>query len=114
MAHTSLPWMIERAILNGRDYGIERIAPVNPDVDLCIEGSGGARSYTRTIASFVRTTDDEDNAALIVRAVNSHADLLAALKWFVDDISGTHTRMIDFDANVARARAAIKKADPTQ
>jgi len=46
------------------------------------------------------------NARLIAAA----PDLLQALKWFIDDIDGTHTVMVDFDANVDAARAAIAKA----
>ena len=38
-------------------------------------------------------------------------DLLEALKWFIDDIDGTHTVMVEFDANVERARVAIAKAE---
>lgn len=42
--------------------------------------------------------------------VASAPDLLEALAWFIDDIDGTHTVMVDFDANVERARAAISSA----
>lgn len=49
----------------------------------------------------------EANARLIAAA----PELLGALKWFIADIDGTHTSMIDFDANVARSRAAIAKAE---
>ena len=48
----------------------------------------------------------EANAHMIAAA----PDLLAALKWFIDDIDGTHTVMVEFDENVERARAAIAKA----
>ncbi len=48
----------------------------------------------------------EANAHLIASA----PELFEALKWFIDDISGTHTVMLDFDANVVRARAALAKA----
>jgi hypothetical protein len=34
--------------------------------------------------------------------------LRAALRWFIDDIDGTHTVMLEFDAAVARARAALE------
>ncbi len=35
-------------------------------------------------------------------------EVIEALRWFIDDIDGTHTVMRDFDAAVARARAAIE------
>ena len=41
------------------------------------------------------------------RLIASAPDLLAALQWFVDDIDGSHTVMVDFDVNMERARAAI-------
>jgi hypothetical protein len=47
------------------------------------------------------------NALLMAAA----PELLAALKWFIDDIDGTHTAMVDFDRNVELARAAIAKAE---
>lgn len=34
----------------------------------------------------------------------------AALQWFIDDIDGTHTVMLDFDDAVMRARAALSPA----
>jgi hypothetical protein len=52
----------------------------------------------------------EPNAHLMAAA----PDLYAALKWFIDDIDGTHTVMVDFDANVERARAALELARGTQ
>lgn len=33
--------------------------------------------------------------------------LIEALRWFIDDIDGDYTVMAEFDANVARARAAL-------
>ena len=50
------------------------------------------------------------DARRIVRAWNSHDDLLEALQWFIDDIDGTHTKMTEFDENVGRSRDAIAKA----
>jgi len=41
----------------------------------------------------------------------SHDALLAALRWFINDIDGTHTVMLEFDAAVTRARAAIAAAE---
>jgi hypothetical protein len=36
-----------------------------------------------------------------------------ALRWFIDDIDGTHTVLLDFDAAVERARAALAHKDKT-
>jgi hypothetical protein len=44
------------------------------------------------------------------RLIAAAPDLLEALSWFINDIDSTHTMMVDFDANVERARAAIAKA----
>lgn len=52
--------------------------------------------------------DDEKIAS--VRLIAAAPDLLEALSWFINDIDGTHTVMVDFDANVERARNAIAKA----
>jgi len=50
--------------------------------------------------------EQQANARLIAAA----PDLLEALSWFINDIDGTHTVMVEFDENVAKARAAIAKA----
>jgi len=44
------------------------------------------------------------------RLMSAAPDLLEALSWFINDIDDTHTVMVDFDANVDRARVAIAKA----
>lgn len=58
--------------------------------------------------------DEIDNARYIVRAVNSHADILAALEECVIAIDGTDAERLGLqcdDTTIAnRARAAIKKA----
>lgn len=35
--------------------------------------------------------------------------LRAALGWFIRDIDGTHTEMVAFDANIARAREVLER-----
>ena len=95
MAHTPGPWINDQGLVNGSETRA-RFAP-GVSVDLFDADEYPAELHDEMMA----------NAALIASA----PDLLAALKWFVDDISGNHTRMIDFDANVVRARAAIAKAE---
>ena len=96
--HSPLPWTPRRSQVFGttdiRDvYDAER-----REVHLMGFGlTGGAKAAA--------------NADLIVRAVNAHDELYAALKWFVDDIDGTHTVMVDFDCNVERARKALAVAE---
>ncbi len=48
----------------------------------------------------------EANARLIAAA----PELADALKWFIDDIDGTHTKMTEFAEAVEAARAALAKA----
>lgn len=67
---------------------------------------------TITVASMDRAMtatlgEARANAHLIAAA----PELLTALKWFIDDIDGTRTRMLDFKRNVELARAAIAKAE---
>jgi len=56
---------------------------------------------------------DYDQSIANARLIAEAPDLLAALKWFVDDLTAEHAVMVDFDANVARARAAIARAEGT-
>ena len=58
---------------------------------------------------------DEDMSDELPAAANAHMlaaskRLYEALKWFIDDIDGTHTAMVDFDANVEAARHALAAA----
>ena len=52
--------------------------------------------------------------AEITRLRSVNAGLVAALRWFIDDIDGTHTVMVEFDANVVRSRIAILAAEEPQ
>lgn len=94
--HTPAPWTLE----NNQIFGTCNDKPTAFPVAIC---QGGTR-------------DEADaNAALIVRAVNSHADLLAALQAFVCDmdITGRWTTGVPVtinSAHIAAMRAALKKA----
>ncbi len=68
-------------------------------------GQISARQYGEIIAII-----EDGNARRKMAAAH---DLLAALRWFIDDIDSTHTVMVDFDDNVERARAAIARATQT-
>lgn len=91
-AHTKGPWRAVKAshgpidILDDQGRGIVTVY------------GGGVGSESK-----------EANARLIAAA----PDLYEALRWFIDDIDGTHTVMLDFDENVAKARAALAKASPS-
>jgi hypothetical protein len=53
---------------------------------------------------------DSHERAARARLIAAAPEMLAALSWFINDIDGAHTVMVDFDTNVERARAAITKA----
>lgn len=74
-----------------------------------------AKAYV-TIGGQSFACSSKRQAARLSAAVNAAVqaacnDLLEPLKWFVDDIDGRQTVMLDFDANVERARAALAKAE---
>ena len=52
----------------------------------------------------------EEEAHANARLIAAAPEMFEALKWFIDDIDGTRTAMLDFDANVLRARTALQKA----
>lgn len=91
--HSPLPWVIGTAV---------------PDTVFDADHRG--------VASCARLLNDEANAALIVRAVNSHADLLAALEWAMGTIQPpihdgeNGNPLSSYGAEYAAARAAIAKA----
>lgn len=60
----------------------------------------------RILGEPIEAEEAQANARLMATA----PQLLEALKWFIDDIDGTHTVMLDFDANVMRARRALAAA----
>lgn len=61
-------WRVRYTEAHGRRYGLRDVALLDPDAFLCIEGSGGARSYTATVCTFPGTNRDEEHAALIAAA----------------------------------------------
>lgn len=94
--HTPGPWVAQRspATHDGQyDFAIHGVKAT------VIAEAFGRDSRGNIVAA-------EANARLIAAA----PDLLEALRWFIEDIDGTHTEMLDFDANVTRSRAALAKA----
>jgi hypothetical protein len=96
--HTPLPWVIERGadnplIVAHTEAGPLTVAEVLDDV-------------------YPYTAEQRANAELIVRAVNSHADLLTALEQIAEsdgDCEQQKFRLTRFQASQV-ARAAIHKA----
>ncbi len=88
--HTPLPWMAD-----GGEVRAE-------------SGNG------RTVALLYSiTNEDEANAALIVRAVNSHDDLVSALEIMIRAFNVSDVDPIVAFTSIERARAALKKAGAT-
>jgi hypothetical protein len=50
-----------------------------------------------------------ENAQLIVRAVNAHADLTAALQWMIDETEHIVETDTDLDRALANARALLAR-----
>lgn len=97
-----LPWRLEEVA----DTGGEDCIPI------CEILSGDGTTRAALVAEHVHGPDAE----LIVRAVNCHADLLAALRWMVendDTERGGEWETINayWIAGLERARAAIAKAE---
>ena len=80
--HTPLPWAIDQSGL--------RLEVINEETTFTVCRFGGL------------TPPHSANAALIVRSVNNHADLLAVLEYVVQQCDGMPV--------AARCRAAIAKA----
>lgn len=104
------PWVAENGVSPDQDdwRGLAVIA-VLPEAE-----RDGIRTPTRGMVAWVNAglgaCSTDEQAIATGRLIAAAPELLAALQWFVDDIDGTHTVMMEFDANVARARAAIAKA----
>lgn len=104
--HTPGPWTVRRS------RGVMGVSVERWAIDGPPQGLAG-RWWVCTAESDEPT--DEANAEFIVRACNSHDDLLAALKELLEDPDyqiaiGGNPRAVD--AMLARARAAIAKAEP--
>lgn len=109
-----------RYIMGFRRYGMNGAQPtfaiggiMQPASELVAfaVGDGTARGFKEadkdpSVYRYDVREIDHPDARLIAAA----PDLLEALSWFINDIDSTHTKMVDFDANVERARAAIAKA----
>lgn len=112
-AHSPLPWTREgwngdsSSTNNYRDGCVLRGKIISAD------GHAIASSGAFGVVSGKTPKQSIANAELIVRAVNSHAELLAALAWYADKVSGIHgnddAEALEDDQG-ERARAAIAKA----
>lgn len=113
-------WRVRYTEVHGRRYGLLDVALSDPEALLCMEGSGGARSYTATVCTFPGTNRDEEHARLIASA----PDLVEALEWALAELDALSNRLVQFaypqgmamlgrenqsDRYIA-ARAALSKA----
>lgn len=105
--HTPLPWQVWQTLINCNEYGGHWIEPADKDQDICISGSGGARSYTRRVIDTQIHDDNKANAEFIVRACNSHYDLLECLKNSIDAME----KFGIADGGIPAAKEAIDKAE---
>ena len=95
--HTPLPWRYERA----------NPSPTTGE-HLIAGGKPGYLAEVRDCGS----GDVAANAALIVRAVNCHSDLLEALKAIVAGLSfGDDEGLVEYAEPMIAARAALAKAE---
>ena len=93
VAHTPLPW---RTLSNGRDAFIEHVN----------DSSGQKRIAFMCLPVIER----EANAALIVRAVNCHQELVDALKECIDELTANPNDGFTL-LTLQRAESAIRRAE---
>lgn len=108
-AATQDEWAIRYVMPDGT-CGIYDIATADPEALRLMSGSGGARSWTRTIFDLPGADTDEANAAYIVAAQPSVIlALLEERKRLVERVGGTEglSRMVDH----WRARATAAEAE---
>lgn len=103
--HTPLPWTIDTDG-TGRQFAIVTSThdADGPDDDVCEVYGGNADDYETRVA----------NAVLIVNAVNSRDDLLAACKmllWYYETFRDSTPKGPTELDDIASARAAIAKAE---
>lgn len=101
--HTPGPWRFDDGVVDTAEGGMEICTVCCADDFPCITDT-----EDKTEAEVRAEVDAECDAN--GRLIAAAPDMLQALRWFIDDIDGTHTVMVDFDSNVARARAAIARA----
>lgn len=78
--HTPTPWAVRETILHGTRYGGLWIEPEDAEYLVPLSGPGGAKSYTSRVVDIQDHDHNDANARFIVKAVNSHDGLVAALK----------------------------------
>jgi hypothetical protein len=88
--------------------------PWSAGIDNTIWGSDGfrvARMHPPDVGIVDLPTREKEDAEFICRAVNSHDDLLAALRAILFQVR--QGKVLERDACIAQARAAIAKAEGT-
>jgi hypothetical protein len=88
--HTPTPWSLNEQTVK------------SPPYELTVAFCGGAAGCSGTDGRIITRQEAEANAALIVRAVNAHDDLVAALRNLIS--------MADFFMTDAPQRVAIEEA----
>lgn len=110
--HTPGPW-------KARDYRSDGKAGNAQDGSIwidCVAYTKSGRAIGGTVAEVYARgtgTDDPSVQGANARLIAAAPELLAALEWFVTDLTAERSSMVDFDANLASARAAIQKARNT-
>ncbi|MBZ5673735.1 MAG: hypothetical protein LAP61_05755 [Acidobacteriia bacterium] len=98
--HTPTPWLIEPPSM-----GFSQITGANGELVFGLAAGGPSEKQPDAVC--------EANAALIVRAVNSHAELLEALENLVADMTSSAELKLyisEDDETIKAARIAIAKA----
>jgi len=90
---------------------IEKLTPVERIESFCIQHRR-QRASDNVIHGLHLGTEREAELRCsdLEQVMAASKELYETLAWFIDDIDGTHTVMVDFDANVDRARAALVAA----
>ena len=95
--HTPVPWKVGRWVKHGEDLLYLPIVAGEAIIASC-----------NAVAPHAPCVEEiEQNAHLIVRAVNCHDDLLAALKELLEESYGEES------SGITLARAAVAKAEET-
>jgi len=92
--HTALPWVIDKYghVTRGRE---------------CVSANG----FSMVMSSGDRQNEAKANAAFIVRACNSHYQLVSALRGLVNALAeNDEDGMTEFSDDMVRARAALSQA----
>lgn len=105
---TAGPWVVKETTVNGIGYGGHWLEVADENQDICISGSGGAKSYTQRV---VDTQQHDDNEANLRHFARCDPDAIREIAAYVRDLEERLAKAAEALEPFNQAALAIRTAE---